>query len=51
LQLYEAGQLAEARWQWCFHLIHHWGEHATSAIRALHCYLAAECPERLSRPS
>src|SRR4051812_33393972 len=42
LQHYEAGRRAEAVWDWGFGLTHHWGEHATSAIRAIHCYLAAE---------
>src|SRR5688500_10241095 len=47
LWFFEAGRPAEAVWEWGFHFVHHWGEHATSAIRALHCYLAAECPELL----
>jgi hypothetical protein len=48
LRLFEADSRAEAIWQWGFNFVHHWGEHATSAIRALHCYLAAECPEELA---
>ena len=40
LQAYEQGQHALAVWEWRFHLRVHWGEHATSAIRALHCWLA-----------
>ena len=41
LREYEAGRRARAIWEWGFGLQHHWGEHATSAIRALHCWLAA----------
>ena len=48
LRWFEAGHPAEAVWVWGFHLVHHWGEHATSAIRALHCWLAAEHPELLA---
>jgi hypothetical protein len=29
-----------ALWEWRFGLEHHWGEHATGAIRALHCRAA-----------
>ena len=47
LLLYDAGKTADAVWQWGFHLQIHWGEHATSAIRALHCYVAQEAPELL----
>jgi hypothetical protein len=48
LREYEAGRRAQAVWGWRFGLRHHWGEHATSAIRALHCWLAANAPERLA---
>ncbi|ANU10905.1 hypothetical protein BBH88_11580 [Planococcus antarcticus DSM 14505] len=34
--LYEQGQDVKAVWEWRFGLEVHWGEHATSAIRALH---------------
>ena len=50
LRRLEAGQPAQAVWEWGFGLVHHWGEHATSAIRALHCWLAAEHPELLAEP-
>ena len=30
------GDSAGAAWEWQFHFAAHWGEHATSAIRALH---------------
>ena len=40
LRLYEAGNAVEARWEWSFNFQFHWGGHASSAIRALHCYLA-----------
>lgn len=47
LQEYEAGRHSEARWQWEFSLRFHWGEHATGAIRALHCWLASNAPDQL----
>ncbi|WP_106532558.1 DUF5063 domain-containing protein [Planomicrobium soli] len=36
LLLYEQGHSSEAVWEWKFGFEVHWGEHATSAIRALH---------------
>jgi hypothetical protein len=39
LNLLDAGHTEQAVWEWVFHLKHHWGEHATSAIRALYWYL------------
>ncbi|HLW68601.1 MAG TPA: DUF5063 domain-containing protein [Gemmataceae bacterium] len=45
LRQYLAGRRSEAIWYWRFHLWLHWGEHATSAIRALHCWLTANVPE------
>ena len=36
LLLYEQGHGIEAVWEWRFGFEVHWGEHATSAIRALH---------------
>jgi hypothetical protein len=42
LRFFDAGQRTEAIWQWGFQFATHWGEHATSAIRALHCWLASE---------
>ena len=47
MAMFQAGMRAQAIWTWNFYLVHHWGEHATSAIRALHCYLASSSPERL----
>lgn len=44
----EAGRRAEAVWEWGFGFCHHWGEHATGAIRALHAWLAANAADRLS---
>jgi hypothetical protein len=46
--LFEAGEHVEALWQWAFNFRIHWGEHATSAIRAFHAYLALEDPDGLS---
>jgi hypothetical protein len=34
LRLFEAGHYRRAHWHWVFSF-QHWGEHATSAIRAL----------------
>lgn len=48
LRAYEAGRRAQAVWEWGFNLRAHWGEHATSAIRALHCWLAEHAPDRLA---
>jgi hypothetical protein len=50
LRAYEAGDRANAIWEWGFGFIHHGGEHATSAIRALHCWLATNEPGGLSNP-
>jgi hypothetical protein len=47
LVAFEAGRGQEAVWEWGFYLAHHWGEHATSAIRAIHCWLAREHTELL----
>lgn len=40
LALYQAGHLNAAVWKWRFDFWGHWGKHATSAIYALHCWLA-----------
>jgi hypothetical protein len=40
LDLYDRGLTTAAQWHWAFHLRTHWGEHATSAIRALHWDIA-----------
>jgi hypothetical protein len=48
LKCYDAGYRADAIWAWRDRLIFHWGEHATAATRALHCWLAAEHPELLT---
>lgn len=36
LVLYEQGEHVEAVWEWRYHFEIHWGNHAASAIRALH---------------
>jgi hypothetical protein len=51
LRQYEAGHRTDAVWEWGFYLVHHWGEHATSAMRALHCFLAAASPDLLASRS
>jgi hypothetical protein len=48
LMLHAAGLPDDALWEWGFNFQMHWGEHASSAIRALHCYLAQEDPSGLS---
>lgn len=48
LHLHEMGRIDDALWEWGFGFQTHWGEHASSAIRALHCYLAREDPSGLS---
>ncbi len=42
LRAYESGDRAGAVWEWSFNLQFHWGEHATSAIRALHWWLSED---------
>lgn len=49
LVLYEAGRVDDAIWQWAFNFQTQWGKHASSAIRALHCYLSQEDPSGLSK--
>jgi hypothetical protein len=48
LHLFDGGRTDDALWQWGFNFQLQWGEHASSAIRALHCYLAQEDPSGLS---
>ncbi len=40
LCLYGEGHVAEAAWTFLHSFQSHWGRHASSAIRALHCWLA-----------
>lgn len=47
LHLHEGGDIDDALWEWGFKFQIHWGKHASSAIRALHCYLAQEDPSGL----
>ena len=48
LRAFEGGDMANARWEWGFNFAHHWGEHATGAIRALHAWLAANAVDELA---
>ncbi len=48
LRAFERGDLPNARWEWGFNFAHHWGEHATGAIRALHAWLAANAVDDLA---
>jgi hypothetical protein len=36
LELWAAGNLAAAVWEWRFGLESHWGQHLTGALRAIH---------------
>lgn len=45
LRLFEAGLGAEALFEWGLGFRTHWGRHATAAIHALHCWLAANAPD------
>lgn len=38
--LYQEGHHLAAAWHWRFHFMHHWGQHAVSAISVLHAWLA-----------
>lgn len=49
LRAIQAGHRPEAVWVWVFGFRSHWGEHATGAIRALHCWLAENAVDRLSQ--
>ena len=40
LELFDAGHRKDAAWNWRFRFEAHWGRHATSALYALHCWLA-----------
>ena len=51
LREYEAGRRAQAVWEWGFGFRHHWGDHATGAIRALHCWLTTNARDRLASES
>jgi hypothetical protein len=47
LRAFEAGRMASAVWEWGFGFQHHWGRHASEAIRALHAWLADHAPDHL----
>lgn len=49
LRAYQRGDYSIARWEWGFNFAHHWGEHATGAIRALHAWLAAKDLDKLAK--
>jgi hypothetical protein len=49
LHLHHMGRIDDALWEWGFNFQVHWGEHASSAIRALHCYLSREDPSGLGK--
>jgi hypothetical protein len=41
LRYYRSNRRHDALWEWTFTFRHHWGQHATGAIRALNSWLAA----------
>lgn len=47
LRAFQAGHEAQALWEWRSGFRQHWGNHATSAIRALHGWLVMNEPEHL----
>jgi len=47
LRCFDRERVPDAVWEWAFGFQIHWGKHASSAIRALHAYLAENCRERL----
>jgi hypothetical protein len=49
LRAYQAGNKSGALWEWGFGFRHHWGEHATGAIRAIHAWLASNEFDYLSK--
>lgn len=48
LRIYQAGSPHKAAQHWQISFQTHWGEHASSALRALHAWLTANNPEQLS---
>jgi hypothetical protein len=48
LRAYQRGDLSNARWEWGFSFAHHWGRHATGAIRTLHIWLAVNAIDELA---
>lgn len=49
LDLFDAGNRADALFEWGFGFRIHWGEHATGALHALHAFLAEQDPEALAQ--
>ncbi len=47
LRYFRAGNSEKALWEWTLNFRIHWGRHATSAIRALHCWLQEHDDSRL----
>ena len=50
LRAFDKGDLDNAMWEWQFGLAHHWGAHATAAIRVLHMWLQTNAPDLLQWP-
>ena len=51
LRAYHAGNKLGALWEWAFGFQHHWGTHATDAMRAIHAWLAANDFDQFSNVS
>ena len=45
LRAFQAGHRQQAQWEWGSGFREHWGNHATSALRALHAWLVMNEPE------
>ena len=50
LHAYEQKDVEAAIWEWRFNFAHHWGAHATAAIRVLQVWLQANAADLLYRP-
>ena len=50
LRAYEQKDVEAAIWEWRFNFAHHWGAHATAAIRVLQSWLQANAFSLLYRP-
>ena len=50
LRAYEEKDIEAALWEWRFNFAHHWGAHATAAIRVLQQWLQANAPHLLYQP-
>jgi uncharacterized protein DUF5063 len=49
LRAFDKGDMNNALWEWRFNLAHHWGAHATAAIRVMHMWIQTNAPSRLQQ--